>query len=336
MSISIGLSSKIAKNKAIYTAFLLYSITSNPIQCWAQSSDFSYTQITEQVVLETKNVESTNFVSILGDAIQKILVSPWFKDRLPEKFGIIVDGAWTKSAGYYSTSLKTQDGFPAILLEPKELDQYRTLPLLTHELTHLLHTHLRPQSDVKEESWIREGISMMAEWLVTGEYGLRKMNPSLNQAFKTPETSLIEPLDPNHESYQNVQKRTAQYGHILQYFLYIYRLCGKTELLNQLITSPSDKTGTALVDEVLKNLLHSSKACTSFKESFRMFSIARFKQDIAEEDYVYRTGANSEVRDAPMNLPPYSSGAYRLPSGKKCLAGEEPWGTSACIRIRFN
>ena len=202
-----------------------------------------------------------------------------------------------------------------------------------------MHNHLRPQSDQEAESWIREGIAMLAEWIVTGEYGTAQINPSFNQAFKIPETSLIAPLDPNHEDFKNVQMRTAQYGHILQYFLYVYRLCGKTSLLEKLMSSSSSKTGVELMDEVLKSMNAPSIACQSFHDSFVHFSLARFKQDLGEEDYVYRTGAESVIREKPVDLPPYSSEAYRLNSDphqkqKTCLSGEFKWGSSICIRIR--
>jgi len=334
--------SKIAINTVINALFMGTLVTSYSIQARAQNSNSSYTQLTDRVVLETKNVDSMGFVSALSDSVQKILVSSWFKDRLPEKFGIIVDGAWTKSAGYFSSDLKTidpktQNSLPAILLEPRALDQNQTLALTTHELTHLINNQLRPQSNQESESWIKEGIAMMAEWIVTGEYGTAQMNPSINQAFKTPETSLIAPLDPNHEDYKNTQIRTAQYGHILQYFLYVYRLCGKTAVLEKLMSSPSPKTGVELMDEVLKSMNAPSIACKSFHDSFIRFSLARFKQDIAEEDYVYRTAAESTVREKAIDLPPYSSEAYQLnPDSKQksCLKGEYKWGSSICIRIR--
>jgi len=153
--------SKIAKNKPIYTILMGTLVFLYSTQVWAQALNSSYIQLTDRVVLETKSVDSMSFVSVLSDSVQKILVSPWFKDRLPEKFGMIVDGTWTKSAGYYSsvlkvTDLKTHDDLPAILLEPKALDQYQTLALTTHELTHLMNNQLRPQSNQESESWIKE------------------------------------------------------------------------------------------------------------------------------------------------------------------------------------
>ena len=244
MSNLIGNYNKIAKNTVIYSIFMGYITLLNPIQVCAESNDSSYISLTDRVILETKNVDSTSFVSGLSDPVQKILVSPWFEGKLPEKFGIIVDGAWTKSAGYYSSTLFTTD----------------------------------PVSS---------------------------------------------------------EKLHSQYGHILQYFLYIYRLCGKTALIEKLMSSPSSKSGVELMDEVLKGMNSPSPVCKSFHESFVHFSIARFKQDIADEDYVYRTGAESVIREKPIDLPPYSSEAYHLnPTQKTCPKNEFNWGSSICIRVR--
>lgn len=298
---------------------------------FAESSFQSYELIQQDPPIyqrgSSPRILSTAFSS-LKLALPEVLSSSFFASRIPAQWGILLDGTWTQSSGFFSDQLKTPEGAPAILLSPSAiLGTGSAESLLAHELTHLVHQGNRPQ----EESWVREGVALLAEWTVTKRY-----SPALTEAFARPETSLTAPLDPRHLDYADVSKRTAQYGHILQYFIYIYRLCGKQALLDTLLTSPSPKSGIAFLDEVLPSMKSASPACANFKDSFRLFSLARFQQDVANpENYVLISGLSSVVRaQAPDSLPPYSSSAYSLQDGAHCAAQDIAWGTSRCIRIQ--
>lgn len=259
-----------------------------------------------------------------------------FQGRLPAKIAVLVDGDWTKTAGYWSSTLAAPDGTPAVLLAPnvsREVlaDPAENLKILAHELTHLIHYKIRPQ----EQSWVREGLALLAEYLVTGYF-----NPSLPAAFSQPETSLVADLDPGRSEEIATSDRLAQYGHLVQYFYYIYRLCGKNQLFLQLLTSDSAASGKEFLDESLRIASAQTTpnpACTSFEESFRFFELARFIDDpLAPETYVVHVPLKSRLQpNASFTLPPYSAGAYSLKGAKaKCQPTEMPWGSARCIRVR--
>ena len=281
------------------------------------------------VIWSNDQVVDTNaMTSSLDQTVLAIRQNPWFQGRLPENWGIFIDADWKLSSGFFSDLLKTPEGFPGVLFSPVALlDQDQQGSLITHELTHLMHQEFRPQ----EQSWVREGVAMMGEWKVTGFY-----NPALGASFTTPETSLTALLDPRDEGYADGGIRTAEYGQILQYFVYIYRLCGKDALLDQLLTSKLPESGTAFMDKILRRTGSSDPACQGFDASFRAFSIARFEQNTLEPDqYIILAPYQSIVRTAPLPLSPYSSSAYTHPAGQGCRSGDIAWGRDRCIEIRL-
>lgn len=248
--------------------------------------------------------------------------SHWlFNAHLPSNWAILIDGEWTKTAGLYSTDLKSPDGAQAILLTPNALmDGTNASNLVVHELTHLFHFNLRPN----EESWVREGVALLAEYVVTG-----RMTSAIEEAFAEPESSLTAPLDLR-------TKRISQYGHLFLYFYYIYKLCGRNELLNELVESKSEKAGAAFIDETLRKTQSAEPVCQGFRESFSAFQIARFKSEPTKKSgFVLATSMKPAVRDEPTELLPFAAQAYRLKPGKTCAQAETAWGTGRCIRVRF-
>ncbi len=316
---------------------LLILLWMKPNLAYGQESSDEVLQ--PQVTIEYRNVLHKDKSELLSANLAKVRASPWFNNRLPLSFGMILDGNFTASEGYYSPLLITYDlktglAVPAILFSDTLFSATRSLQLMAHELTHLMQAHLWPQSGSIENSWLREGLALMAEWMISTEQGYPGHNPALMEAFRFPETSLVAPLTPEQETYKDVRVRTAEYGHILQYFIYIYRLCGGKKLLEELLAPSSLKTGLALLDEALPLQHTGYAACANFHESFVAFSLARFHQGTAPEDYVYVTALESPIRESPVDLPPYSSTVYRRTPNQKCALHDWEWGTSRCIRIR--
>jgi hypothetical protein len=323
---------QVIEKAGILSISLLLFTTSLIKQAWSDSQKWSdETLPTSKIHLiwsEGQKVDTGAMASSLGQSISVIQKNPWFLGRLPDSWGIFIDADWTLSSGFFSDALKTPQGFSAVLFSPVALlDQDHETSLLTHELTHLMHQRLRPQ----EESWVREGIAMMGEWKVTGFY-----NPALEEAFALPESSLTAPLDPREAGYADGGLRTAEYGQILQYFMYIYRLCGKDSLLEKLLTSKLPESGAAFMDAILRAQNASSPACQGFEASFRAFSLARFEQSVLNpENFVVLAPYRSIVREKPLPLPAYSSSAYMRPAGQPCRADDSSWGATRCIEIRL-
>jgi hypothetical protein len=283
-----------------------------------------------RVYLREWNGDSKTLSEVLAKRLPQLLDSPFWKDRLPEHWSLLLDGSWTTSAGYWSPDLPSPDKSPAILIRPQTLiHSDHGTHLIAHELAHHVHHQIRPH----EESWIREGIAMMAEYLTT-----QKLNPILLEGFRNPETSLIAPLDPSDRNYKNANKRVTQYGHILQYFYYLYKNCGGDGLIEEILTDPSPQSGIELLDQILKRRRKGPtggaviRVCENFQESFINFEIARLKQDPTESTpFIIPTAIRAPIRDSRQELPPYSATAYR----GSCTPGDIGWGAQKCIRIRM-
>jgi hypothetical protein len=275
-----------------------------------------------------QKIDTAQMARVLDEDLVRLQANPWFKGRLPENWGVLIDAHWNLSSGFFSDQLKTSQGLPAVLFSPVALlDEAHVPALLAHELTHLMNEQYRPW----EESWVREGLAMMGEWKITGFY-----SPVLEEGFVRPETSLVAPLDPRDASYARADIRSAQYGQILQYFMYIYRLCGKDALLNELLTSKSKKAGIEFVDEVLKGRGSDSPVCGGFEASFRAFSLARLRQNfLSPEEYIVIAPDRSEVRRQALALPPYSASLYERTRDEPCRPGDPAIDSDRCAEIRL-
>jgi hypothetical protein len=246
---------------------------------------------------------------------------------------------WTQTSGFWSDTLSTPEKEPAILINPDAaIDARLSDSLIAHEATHLVHHRYRPH----EENWMREGMALLAEYIVTGYF-----YPGLSSGFESPETSLVASTDPTLIESAYGDEQGSQYGHMLQFFYYLYRVCGRETLFDTLLTDPSEATGIEFVGHALAQTrknnaeIASDPACAGFESAFRAFEVARFVADASRPStyVVAGLGHQGAVRDKPRKLPPYSAMAYELRVGKKplkaCAAGDIPWGDSRCIRVRL-
>lgn len=268
--------------------------------------------------------------------LQKIFSSDELKDRLPKELGVLIDAEWKKTAGYWAADLKTPSGLLAVLVTPQVFtNPSERLRMLSHEFTHLAHYKINP----KEEGWVREGLAMLVEHQVTGF-----LNPVLLAAKELPETSLTESHDPGAPDYVKQEANRAQYGHVLEYFYYLYRLCGAERFI-EAVFNQAETSGVSTIDAALTiataNVTIAPRECSDFKTSFTAFSKARFMQSTSKPaNYVWLTSLRAKIRDSandlPHPFPRYSSGAYRLKPGvKDCEKGDHAWGEERCIRVRF-
>lgn len=279
------------------------------------------------------NGDQGRVAALIGANFEKLSAHPIFKGRLPKRLAVLVDGTWNKTAAYWANDLKAPSGAPAILLSPAVspelvLDSVENMKQLTHEAAHLVHHSFRPH----EANWVREGVALLAEYNVTGYF-----SAALAEGFATPETSLVEDLDPRHAE-ATTAHRVAQYGHLVQYFFYIQKLCGKTALFDALLTSEDARTGREFLDALLKASGKGSAACSGFEQSFERFELARFINEPGAPDrYLMHVAMRATVRPkAPKNIPAYSAVAYRLQPGKsECPSPDRAIGDGACLKLRF-
>jgi hypothetical protein len=275
-------------------------------------------------------------IRTLKGSLLKIENHPLFRSRLPAHWGVLIDPDWSRSGGLWSDTLQTPQGDPAVLFNPDTLASSRFgYSSVVHELTHLVHHRYRP----REENWVREGVALLAEYVVTQHFYV-----ALRSGFTEPESSLVASTDPTNQDSVYGDERGNQYGHLTQFFYYIYRVCGGDGLFDTLLTDSSDKTGIDFVDYALAKTRASDAdvaaepACAGFEPLFRAFETARFVADSSSASGYVLSGAgySAAVRDKRREIPPYSATAYKLASGKKCAKGDRAWGRDRCIRIKLD
>ncbi|MEK6705271.1 MAG: hypothetical protein AABZ06_05740 [Bdellovibrionota bacterium] len=281
---------------------------------------------------------SLNITSLKPD-LALLKEHPLFKERLPKKWGVIIEGKLgdtrttntssdasgaspvnPPTEGYFSPDLKLQENgdpaIPAIMVRESALTiADERLRILTHELTHLVHYFNQP----REESWVREGAALLAEYIVT-----KYQNRALLSGFSIPETSLTADLKVHENSTESAEEkslRLARYGHVLQYFYYLYHICDQ-DILNKLISrgaSIATQSGIARIDTILKVAASASAlppACQDFKTSFVEFQKARFfPKPYPAQAYVLLGNFKATRRSSRLeNPPPFSAQAYPLDS----------------------
>lgn len=191
---------------------------------------------------------------------------------------------------------------------------------------------------------MKEGIALLAEYWITGH-----LNPAMEMGFRHPETSLVNSLDPCHGDSRTEAERLAQYGHLLQFFYYLHRLCGGAELFKELAFSVETGVfGVEFLRQALAQGFGQSRpgvhpVCRDFTTVFTAFQKARFAPDLSEpHTYVLGYRHRGAIRSERRDLPPYSAGAYRSPregserNSVKCREGDlELAGGAVCLQVRF-
>lgn len=279
--------------------------------------------------------ENPLLVQSLKEEVRMILSSPLFQSRLPLRWGILIDQHWDKSEGYFSPDLVTKEGDPAILLQHNAiLNPQNRKRLLVHEMAHLLHHQFRPD----EENWVKEGLALLLEYVVNGAF-----NRSILNAFSNPETSLTQDLDMDLAT----EEKLSQYGELTLYFYYIWRLCGKNDLLHELLTSSSELKGIEFIDYILRYILktfseneavRTDAICSSFEKSFVSFQIAKFfPNPTPPSRYILIGNFSARISDAPVELKPFSAQAFRLSEQHPtCANGTTQFRKDTCFQIRLH
>lgn len=156
-----------------------------------------------------------------------------------------------------------------------QLSSNGLLSLLAHEFFHAVHYYLNPG----EETWVREGLAQVFEYIVSGELN----GGNFRAILEKPYSSVVQ------SSFDINQVAKEKYGHTMLYFYYLYQHCGTDDLFWKVTKGIPDKVyrGAKLIDEILKSLKLSKEECSSFDESLRSFEISRFHNKV---DYSEGTG----------------------------------------------
>lgn len=170
--------------------------------------------------------------------------------------GIFIEGPYKIKVGN-TTFEEAQKGLYILLSSEvfKSKDFERTF---IHEYFHAIHAVLNPE----EETWIKEGMAQMFEYLVLGHLNLA----NIQWAFLSSSTSLLD---------SNVKEelKHQQYGINALYFYYLYQQCGKDEIFWNLLSS-SKQRGISNINLNLKQLNSAKEQCSNFKESAISFYLA--------------------------------------------------------------
>jgi hypothetical protein len=161
--------------------------------------------------------------------------------------------------------------------------------LLAHEFFHAVHFEINPD----EESWMREGMAQLFEYIVTE-----------NLSGSNLQASIAKPNTPLIGNYDVENSNPAQYGHDLLYFFYLYNHCGKDNLFWKIAAGTDDLQGAALINSVLQAGAKEEIECKNFHYSAVSFEAAKLhnqmqitKSDIERDRFFL----------APTNLPTKAS-----------------------------
>ena len=253
-------------------------------------------------------------------AVTETLKFPLFQN-LAESF-VLINPEWTKSGGYFSSDLKIANR-PGVLIGLSNLaTETQAKRVIAHELAHLLFA----ESNSNEVSWVKEGVALLVESLVTGQ-----MSQDVREAFLHPEVTLIGNFNPKLDSYHTDWHQAAQYGNVQLYFSYLYQNCGKDQFFAHLFEK--NHSPLPLLDSLLKN--SPCPVGKSFIESFKNYSIAKALQDFSDPlKHVLFDAVEIVAAEHPAKLEPFSETVYRLKEGAHCQANEIQASAQNCIRIR--
>lgn len=140
--------------------------------------------------------------------------------------------------------------------------------VLTHEVFHAIHDNLKKE----EESWVREGLAQMFEYIILEKYNSTNVSQSFQQNV----------YFFSHYSLSNNDR--SLYGQHFLYFYYLFNHCGGHNLFWKLATLDTDKKGVELINKVLKTINSPKKQCTNFTQSFIYFQISRLVNSYTMKD----------------------------------------------------
>jgi hypothetical protein len=141
--------------------------------------------------------------------------------------------------------------------------------LLAHEYFHVVHRDSNPQ----EESWVREGLAQLFEYLILGSLHSQNVDAALENTWM-----------PFWYQYDGQKKdSSAQYGLHLLYFYYLYEQCGKDILFWRLVQGwdkGTTLTGEANITAQLASMHSRREQCQDFRSSLIHFLVARIHNHI--------------------------------------------------------
>ena len=155
-----------------------------------------------------------------------------------------------------------------IAIQLVQLNSNGIFALIAHEIYHAIHFTVNPD----EESWFREGMAQVFEYITTGEFNGRNLAAATSN-----------PLTPFFGNYDLEESNPAQYGHNQLYFYYLYSHCGKDTLFWKLTEGErnSGLRGSFLIDHVLSKINNEGKSeCSNFDESIISFEVAKIHNQI--------------------------------------------------------
>jgi len=341
-SIHYGLTGLIASLMGLASVSISISVAASPLSVSAHSVTGERREV--RSACGSLWLEAIKGASLSGTIDWEQLERVWqrvscahpAKKWMPSEVGILVDPQWKGSAGFWSRSLSTSQGVPAIVLPMRVFSNELSLTtMLAHELTHLIEGH---RSDLPlSSSWWSEGTAMLAERAITG-----KTSSAWMSGWETPERGLFEELGFSaielREGKANVTDKLPAYGHVLQFMTYVDRVCFGGKLVESYFKRLS--SGAGIRDgEGLSGLfldygspIHAAQGaglCGDFKRLFSAFQKARFLQAMHKPlEFVVPTTGRALIRPAgakpPQGLPPYSATAHFLGAGQtSCGPGEE-------------
>lgn len=226
----------------------------------------------DKSIYDQLNPSQQNALVVRAQEINQFIekkVRPQIPDSLLEKTkNLKIKIALTDSAGRDGLFIPHDSHEQVISVQLVQLNSNGIFALVAHEIYHAIHFTVNPD----EESWFREGMAQVFEYITTGEFNGRNLAAAVRN-----------PLTPFFGDYDVEASNLAQYGHNQLYFYYLYSHCGKDDLFWKLTEGEksSDLRGSYLIDFVLNKINNSGKSeCANFDESIISFEVAKLHNQI--------------------------------------------------------
>lgn len=135
----------------------------------------------------------------------------------------------------------------------------------SHEFFHAFHFTINKG----EPAWVREGLAMIFENLVSQASGKNRTNAA---AIKAGFTQISTPL---FGEYDLLKPDAALYGHHYLYFNYLIKNCGGFDLFWKMVEGKPAVFGRDNIDSALKESSIDKAECKNFSSSIEHFEVAR-------------------------------------------------------------